>query len=246
MENYGEIKVDEIYGSKEYNSIANRQYIINSSCNILNLHENKIYLNNNVLTLENKTKLINKLKQYNSYVIHIIEFTYITYDNLPNNVLSNGVRTNIYSRREEKEIIFIDNYCNYYALRQETAKFQTNQHGNQSYTSSNIFKFIEYKNIKQIKMPNFIIDFIKRIKTSHDIWNINHSIHPISSIIEGITLSIDVLDFKNKEIEIQKAKEIEKDKEIAFLKSKLEEQTKLNDDICKRMCELKEQLFNQQ
>ena len=25
---------------------------------------------------------------------------------------------------------------------------------------------------------------------------------------------------------------------------KLEEQTKLNDDICKRMCEFKEQIFN--
>ena len=239
MENYGEIKIDEIYGLEEFYKVQ-KHARRNPPNNILNIHENKIYVKDNVFNLENRTKLVNKLKENNSYIIHIMEFTYITYDNI-----RNGPSSYIDSKREEQEIIFIDNYCNYYAFRQETAKIQINN-GYTNFITSYIFKFIEYKNIKQIKMPNFIIDFIKRIKTSHDIWNINHSIHPISSIIEGITLSLDVLNFKNKEIEIQKAKEIEKDKEIVLLKSKLEEQTKLNNDICKRMFELKEQLFNQQ
>jgi len=204
MENYGELKIDEIYGLEEFYKVQ-KHARRNPSNNIINFHENKLYVNNNVFTLENKTKLANKLKEYKSYIIHIMEFTYITYDNI-----RNGPSSYIESKREEKEIIFIDNYCNYYSLRQETAKIQINN-GYTNFITSNIFKFIEYKNIKQIKMPNFIIEFINRIKINQEIWNINHSIHPISSIIEGITLSIDILDFKNKEIEIQKAKEIEKE-----------------------------------
>jgi uncharacterized protein YigA (DUF484 family) len=38
-------------------------------------------------------------------------------------------------------------------------------------------------------------------------------------------------------------KEREQQKEIEDLKSKLAEQTKLNDDICERMFELKEQML---
>jgi hypothetical protein len=235
MENYGEIKICKIYGNKEYVEIKKSlgSYEIN---NILLTVNDKIYLNSdNILNILNKPKLLEKLKENNSYIIHIIDIKYKRQQQIGDRFVQNVLF-------ENKEIIFIDNYCNYYIMRCSGTSQTCDNCGNHSINHSNIFSFSEMKSSNKIKLHNSVIKLIKQMK-GNDIL-INDRNNNICEIFTHfIKLNEELISELNESKILLKENQDEKDKEITLLKSKLAEQTKLNEDICQRMFELKEQLL---
>jgi sulfur transfer complex TusBCD TusB component (DsrH family) len=247
MENYGEIKICEIYGNKEYVEIqeslkveiSKRSYYDNPRYNILLTVNDKIYLNSdNILNILNKPKLLEKLKENNSYIIHIID---IKYKGLQSLTYGNNFHSS--SLSEKKVIVFIDNYCNYYLFTCQGSR--QGYHNGQStggFEHSNDFIFSEMKSSNKIKLHNSVIKLIKQMKGNDILIDDRHN-NICEIFTHFIKLNEELISELNESKILLKENQNEKDKEIALLKSKLAEQTKLNEDICQRMFELKEQLL---
>jgi len=228
-ENYGKIEPDLTIKPGSHNSI-NQMMAIEIRDNI-----------NNCVTISNKDKILKKLEELyadNKYMILELEYScnYIVGSYTPGNTYP----INYYK-------LYVDNFGNYY------------QYGIQFYHSSshhytNMLGF-ETNTNNLHKLSNTLINFIKVLKIENTIKSNGGyqtsfvsdgpiAIHNIIHILKGIHKLSEDNHKKNNHHE--KLLKLIKDKEIEELKAKLDEQTKLNEDICKRMFELKEELIQKQ
>ena len=220
-ENYGKIEPDLTIIPGSHRSI-NQMMAIEIRENI-----------NSCITISNKDKILKKLEELyadNKYMILELEYSC-------NCIWSNYTPGNTYPINYYK--LYVDNFGNYY------------QYGIQFYHSSshhytNMLGF-ETSTNNLYKLSNTLIDFIKVLKIEDTIKSNGGyqtsfasdgpiAIHNIIHIVRGIhKLSED--NHKKNNYHEKLSVLI---KENAELKAKLDEQTKLNEDICKRMFELKE------
>ena len=240
MENYGEIKICKIYGNKEYVEI--KKSLGDYSRDNIFIVNDKIYLDSdNILNILNKPKLLEKLKENNSYIIHIID---IKYKRLEYLTYGNSTTLSVHALSEKKVIVFIDNYCNYYLFTCKGSTQSESTLGQKcgSFNHSNIFSFSEMKSSNKIKLHNSVIKLIKQMKGNDILIDDRHN-NICEIFTHFIKLNEELISELNESKILLKENQDEKDKEIALLKSKLAEQTKLNEDICQRMFELKEQIL---
>ena len=168
------------------------------------------HFNNYHEFINNHTKLLNKLNENNSYLIHVIaiEIFHDSYDfNNP-------------QKSKTTFILFIDNCCNYYEV--------ITGNRNEDYYDSFVCN-VGNQNISNKKLPNRIIDSIKNIKSIGSSDYIKNFLELLNEINQNELFKIQDLQSKldQKNIENQD------------LQSKLDEQLKLNDTLCKRLFELK-------
>jgi hypothetical protein len=141
--------------------------------------------------------------------------------------------------------IYIDNFCNYYAYGIDIPKSRRHIRGSNLNKQINI-KECEYKYLN--KLSNILIDHVKKINMyKNDFFHFYDPSNVFEYVFE-ILSNIQILSKDNhkKNNHYEKLLKSIKDKEIEELKAKLDEQTKLNEDICKRMFELKEELMQKQ
>jgi hypothetical protein len=174
-----------------------------------------VYLKSDqILSPENNEKLLENLKNNNTYIIHVIAIEYHSKN-----------QGNISKRRN---ILIIDNNCNYYQLLT----------GGDNYDKY-CYKLTN-KNISNIQLHNSIIDSIKNMK---DIITTNifteleqNHIHQYLDLLCQVNQSLSKLDEQNKMLLSTLNTQ---ESHIQDLQTKFDEQLKLNETLCKRLFELK-------
>ena len=196
-DSYGKYDINKITGKSSYdnyitdkknqqkiqrsaNGNAADKYKLNSI--ILQPESQSILLStDNILNFANKKTIIERLKINNTYLIHAIEYKYIDYRKSPDGI------TLIPS--EQKEILFIDNYCNSHIFRTGI--------NNEEYT------IIPNDQLKHFKLPDQMIDIIKTLNGCQ-ILGFNYNFNNIYTILDGFCNYIkNYYKVQNKKIEIQ-------------------------------------------
>jgi hypothetical protein len=164
---------------KSSNSNAADKYKLNSI--ILQPESDSILLStDSILNFANKKVIAERLKTNSSYIIHAIEYKYIDY--------RKGADGTTLIPSEQKEILFIDNYCNYHILR----------------TGINNEEYIVIPNnqLKHFQLPNQIIDIIKTL-SGCQILGFNYNFNNIYTILDGFGNYIqNYYNVQNKKVEI--------------------------------------------
>jgi hypothetical protein len=170
-----------------------------------------VYLKSDqILSPENNEKLLENLKNNNTYIIHVIAIEY-----------HSMWQGNISKRRN---ILFIDNNCNYYQL--------LSRDNNVDYYHYKLTN----KNISNIQLHYSIIDSIKNMKDIiithiHPELEQNH-IHQYLDILCQVNK-------QNQDLQLKLDEQLKLNKQNQDLQLKLDEQLKLNETLCKRLFELK-------
>lgn len=193
---YGKYDINKITGKTSYdeyiadkrnqqkiqrssNGNAADKYKLNSI--ILQSESGSILLStNNILNFSNKKIITERLKMNNSYIIHAIEYKYIDY--------RKGADGTTLIPSEQKEILFIDNHCNYHILR----------------TGINNEEYIVIPNdqLKHFKLPDQMIDIIKTL-SGCQILGFNYNFNSIYTILDGFGNYIQkYYNVQNQKIEI--------------------------------------------
>jgi uncharacterized coiled-coil protein SlyX len=121
-----------------------------------------------ILNFINKKTISERLKLNGAYIIHAIEYKYLDY------------RKNAdgYSLipLDQKEILFIDNYCNYHIIRSDVSTEEK---------ISDFYNVIPNDEVKHIKLPDQIIDIIKKLNGCQ-ILGFNYNYNNIYTLLDGI------------------------------------------------------------
>jgi len=133
-----------------------------------------------ILNFANKKTINERLKTNNSYIIHAIEYKYIDY--------RKGADGTTLIPSEQKEILFIDNNCNYHILRTGI--------NNEEYV------IIPNDQLRHFKLPDQMIDIIKTL-SGCQILGFNYNFNSIYTILDGFGNYIkNYYNVQNKKVEI--------------------------------------------
>jgi hypothetical protein len=154
---------------------------------ILNSDTNSILLSSDsIFNFTNKKILTERLKMNNSYIIHAIEYKYIDYRKGPDG-------SSLISL-EQKEILFIDNYCNYHIIRNDLT-IENN-------IPNDTFTVIPSIELKHFKLPDQMINIIKKINGCQ-ILGFNYDFNNVYTILDEIGKYVkSYYDVQNKKVEI--------------------------------------------
>jgi len=182
-------KKNQVKIQRSSNGNAANKYKLDSI--ILNLDTQTILLSSDsILNFTNKKLLTERLKMNNSYIIHAIEYKYVEY-----RMRSDGIAL---TPLEQKEILFIDNYCNYHIIRNDIST--EDQNGNVIYNDK--YTLINNEELKYFKLPDQMIDIIKKINGCQ-ILGFNYDFNNIYTILNGISNYIkSYYKIQNQKIEI--------------------------------------------
>jgi hypothetical protein len=195
-DSYGKYDINKITGKTSYDNYItdkkNQQKIQRSSNGnaadkyklnsiILQPESQSILLStDNILNFANKKTINERLKMNNSYIIHAIEYKYIDY--------RKGADGTTLVSSEQKEILFIDNHCNYHIFRTGI--------NNEEYT------LIPNNQLKHFKLPDQMIDIIKTLNGCQ-ILGFNYTFNSIYAILDGFGNYIkNYYNVQNQKIEI--------------------------------------------
>jgi len=160
------------------------KYKLNSI--ILQPETNSILLSSdNILNYLNKKTINERLKMNNAYIIHVIEYKYIDYRKGPDG-------TSLVSY-DQKEILIVDNYCNYHIIRNGLSS---------DATPNDIFEVIPSEELKHFQLPDQIVDIIKNINGCQ-ILGINYTYNNVYNLLDGIANYVkNYYNVQNQKVEI--------------------------------------------
>jgi len=205
-DSYGKYELSKISGKAAYDkyiSDKKNQVKIQRSSNgnsankykldsiILNPDTQIILLSSDsILNFTNRKLLTERLKMNNSYIIHAIEYKYAEY-----RIRSDGIAL---TPLEQKEILFIDNYCNYHIIRNDIST--EDQNGN--VINNDKYTLINTEELKHFKLPDQMIDIIKKVNGCQ-ILGFNYNFNNIYTLLDGIGNYIkSYYNIQNQKIEI--------------------------------------------
>jgi hypothetical protein len=250
-DSYGKYDINNITGKMSYdkytldkknsqkiqrssNGNSNDKYKLNSL--VLQPDTQSILLSSDsILNFINKKTISDRLKLNNAYIIHGLEYKYVDYRKRPDN-------STLVTPLEQKEILFIDNYCNYHIIRNNISTEDNNE--SLTITNSDVFTVIDNKEIRHFKLPDQMIDIIKNLNGCQ-ILGFNYSINNVYNFLDGIGNYISkYYKIQNTKLDIQQSTtnqlttQVETHTEtITDLNVKLDNHLKIIEDLTNKLSE---------